>query len=160
MAYDIVTNSENNWPQNSKPTPNIKYLHLSADPDNSQVPTASSSKSFTPLHSTQEYYTNFSASENDTLIDFAAVPLSQIPDTLKPLVTVLRSLYLEGHKMPLRSMVGEKLSTQHRDVYKNAGVAGFSAYILLAEKEHLVQLGGTAGKAWIILHPDLRQGSS
>jgi len=162
---------ENNWPQHSKPTANIKYLDLSANPANCQVVTASpgkihlekSAKSLTTqsLHLTQEeHYTSLHAYENEAPVDFATVELSHIPDNLKPLVAVLRNLYTEGYKMSLRSMVGEKLSTQYRDVYKNAGVAGFSAYIALAEKEHLVQLGGIAGKAWVILHPDLRPESA
>lgn len=97
-----------------------------------------------------------SSSKHDPPVDIAQGPLSQVSDTLTPLVTILRNLYLGGHKTPLRSMVGEKLSTHYQDVYKNAGVAGFSGYISMAEKERLVQLGGTGGKAWIILHPDLR----
>jgi hypothetical protein len=38
--------------------------------------------------------------------------------------------------------------------YKAAGVAKFSQYVALAEKQGIVEIGGSEGTAWIALKPE------
>ncbi|KAF5387049.1 hypothetical protein D9615_001823 [Tricholomella constricta] len=73
-------------------------------------------------------------------------------DAFTPLIEALRLLHQEGNTLPLRSLVGTRLP---KAVYHQAGVADFSQYVSLAEREGIIQLGGSMGKSWITLHPAL-----
>lgn len=74
---------------------------------------------------------------------------SLVPAAFQPLVQTLehrRNVYSDSK--PLRSVVGQNLS---QALYKSAGVESFKEYVLLAEKEGIVELGGVNGHAWISL---------
>jgi len=74
---------------------------------------------------------------------------SIVPAAFQPLVQTLehrRNVYSDTR--PLRSVVGQNLS---QALYKSAGVESFKEYVLLAEKEGIVELGGVNGHAWISL---------
>jgi len=77
-----------------------------------------------------------------------------VPPLFVPLVERLEHHRLKGFLRPLRSSVGFELATQYQNVYRRAGVERFGAYVALAEKAGIVELGGTDGGAWIGLRPE------
>ncbi|KAG5639598.1 hypothetical protein H0H81_010800 [Sphagnurus paluster] len=72
-------------------------------------------------------------------------------NTFSLLVETLLALRLEDNPQPLRSLVGARLP---KSAYLHAGAADFGQYVALAEREEIVQLGGSGGKSWIRLHPN------
>ena len=87
-------------------------------------------------------------------------PSTSFPPMFQPLVECLDTLRSRGHVKPLRSLVGCQLLMANKSVYQQLGITGFSEYVTLAEKIGIVQLGGTGGKAWILLLLPGRKGKT
>jgi len=76
-----------------------------------------------------------------------------VPPTFRILVECLQSTKSKGHLRPLRSVVSVQIS-KNGTTYKAAGVTKFSQYVALAEKQGIVEIGGSEGTAWIALKKD------
>ncbi|KAG9318409.1 hypothetical protein JVU11DRAFT_500 [Chiua virens] len=72
----------------------------------------------------------------------------------KPLVYLLLAAQEKGIARPLRSPIAVDLVLLDKQVYQRAGVSRFREYTALAEQANIIELGGTAGDAWIALHPN------
>jgi hypothetical protein len=67
------------------------------------------------------------------------------------LIEQLRKSRSDGVERPLRSVIGQRLVSYSKAVYKDAGFEGFKDYITAAEIAGIVRLGGVSGSAWISL---------
>jgi len=70
-----------------------------------------------------------------------------------PLINQLLLARSKGIDKALRTKIAVALLQFDKDIYKHAGVNGFSDYTKLAEHASLIELGGLKGQAWIGLHP-------
>ncbi|KAJ3828752.1 NYN domain-containing protein [Lentinula raphanica] len=88
----------------------------------------------------------------------SSVPAS-LPKVIPPhfllLVQHLEKLRLRGIPHPLRSVLSLALVKMDPLIYKRAECVRFKDFANKAEAVGLIRLGGTDGKAWIGLHPDL-----
>jgi len=83
----------------------------------------------------------------------AAAPLQptsfpSIPDKFKILIHRLKSHRLKGCLRPLRSRIAPEIA-RNGTTYQQAGVSRFGQYAALAEKEGIVEMGGSEATAWI-----------
>jgi hypothetical protein len=74
--------------------------------------------------------------------------------TFKPLVHLLLAARESGITRPSRSTIAVDLVQSDNQVYQRAGVSRFRDYTALAEQAGIIELGGSAGDAWIALHPN------
>ena len=72
----------------------------------------------------------------------------------KPLVHLLLAARESGITRPSRSTIAVSLVQSDGQVYERAGVSRFRDYTALAEQAGIIELGGSAGDAWIALHPN------
>lgn len=77
-----------------------------------------------------------------------------VPAHFKPLIQILIArASSKGNKEVPRTDVGSDLAKQ-KQIYGQAGVSSFAAYILLAEAAGIVDLGGHGNDQWISLRPE------
>ncbi|KAF8162982.1 NYN domain-containing protein [Crassisporium funariophilum] len=74
-----------------------------------------------------------------------------VPPKFRVLVQCLQIHRQRGLLQPRRSQVGEMLAKT--DTYQQAGVQNFAPYVILAQKEGIIELGGKDGGCWISLKP-------
>ena len=72
----------------------------------------------------------------------------------KPLIHLLLAAQGRGIIRPSRSTIAVDLVQSDKQVYQRAGVSKFQDYTALAEQAGIIELGGSAGGAWIALHPN------
>jgi len=77
-----------------------------------------------------------------------------VPPQFRILVNTLEFHRSKGVPRPFRSGIALELAQKDNMVYRKAGVERFGQYVVLAEKEGIVALGGKEGGAWIGLRPE------
>jgi len=77
-----------------------------------------------------------------------STPSPVVPDKFKILVQCLKSRRSKGSLRPLRSKVAIEVAC-NGTTYRQAGVLKFGQYAAMAEKEGIVEMGGSEATAWI-----------
>ena len=77
-------------------------------------------------------------------------PSVVVPDKFKILIKCLKSHRSRGSLSPLRSKISSEFA-ENGATYRQAGVSTFGGYVAIAEKEGIVELGGSGLTAWISL---------
>ena len=135
-----LSTDRNRAPTPAASSPSSQVVASSSPPQRS----ASSASTNSPVSTISSLSSNLSHSSSD---DWS---VSATPSPFRPLILHLKSLRASGEWQPLRSKVGSMMNST---IYNRAGVAGFKEYINLAEAASVVQIGGSNGSEWLMLHP-------